>query len=135
MASRFNLILRHRDAVLGELHPSVSNEDVKALRSSKLPLDSVELFEDGVCRTALEEFHKKSQVEASSKAAQSWRKPSASWKPQQAKLPRSQVPKGGVSPLVPPTRQPASGSRGGRQRPFRGQPKPARGRGDAKKDA
>ena len=134
-ASRFNIILRHRDAVLSELHSSVSNEDVKALRSSKLPLDSVELFEDSVCRTALDEFHKKSQVEASSKAAQSWRKPSAPWKSQQVRPPQSQAPKGGVSPLVPPTRQPASGSRRGRQRPFRGHSKPARGRGGAKKQA
>ena len=113
---------------------TVSNEDVKLLRASKLPVNSGDLFEPEVCANALRQFHLKSQVEASSRAAQSWRKPS--WKPRPPKTQKSQGPRGGVSPVVPPVPEKSSGPRKDSRPPFHGNPKLAgRGRGKPKAES
>ena len=94
--SMANVVLKHQDAVLDHLHDTVSNEDVKHLCSSSLLVDSGDWFAPEICSDALQQFHMKSLVEASLKAAQSWRKPS--WKPRPPKTHALRAP-GAVFPL------------------------------------
>ena len=131
--TKFNIMLKHRDAVLNHLHSSVSNEDIRAMRASKLPVDNGELFDSDVCLNALQQYHVKTQVEASTKAAQSWKKPT--WKPRPFKPSKFQQPRGGISPVVPPVQDKGQSYKRPSRPTFRGQSKPsARGRGDQRKN-